>query len=227
MAGSEPNYIREFVRAFGTNWFAVMSGGPSVPFAIWALFVQNETARVGLWLTAAGCIVLSAFFVWRAERKEVVDLRMRVDIVAATREQTAAIREQTAETRAAREARHVPTLSWTEALIIEGAKALNHEQIRLEVGSNGKFATTKLRNSYAIEKTLHIRIINTDPRKPIRSCKIQIMSIDPYSGSHGPWLVAEDIDLAGGDIINVPIAQYGEAVDRVKFNCATLFFKFV
>lgn len=70
--------FRDFLRAFWPNWFALMSGGPSVPLAIWAFFVENNTAKIGLWITTAVCALLSAYFVWRPERKSVIDLTEKI-----------------------------------------------------------------------------------------------------------------------------------------------------
>jgi hypothetical protein len=55
-----------------------MSGGPSVPLAILALFVESDAAKIGLWITAAVCVVLSAYFVWRPERLKVIDLTEQI-----------------------------------------------------------------------------------------------------------------------------------------------------
>jgi hypothetical protein len=69
--------IQDFVRAYFTNWFAVMSGGPSVPAAILAVYVQNDTARYLLWGTVGLAFLLSAYFVWREERLKVIELDIR------------------------------------------------------------------------------------------------------------------------------------------------------
>ncbi|MFZ0497131.1 MAG: hypothetical protein WBE85_11340 [Methylocella sp.] len=66
--------FRDFVRSFGDHWFAYMSGGPSVPAAIAALYFENDIAKVLLWVTAFGCVIISAYFVWRVERKKVIEL---------------------------------------------------------------------------------------------------------------------------------------------------------
>jgi hypothetical protein len=68
----------DFIRAFWPNWFALMSGGPSVPLAIGTQFVESDAAKIGLWITAAICVVLSAYSVWRPERLKVIDLTERV-----------------------------------------------------------------------------------------------------------------------------------------------------
>lgn len=84
-----PN-VRNFAKAFFGNWLAMMSGGPSVPAAIMGLYVQNDTARILLWSTAAAAIILSTYFVWRAERERLnateEDLRSTKSILEKERE---------------------------------------------------------------------------------------------------------------------------------------------
>jgi hypothetical protein len=70
--------IKQFVHSFGARWFIYMSGAPSVPAAIAAFLVENKTARVCLAITAVGCFVLAAFFVWREQYKKVVTLTQRL-----------------------------------------------------------------------------------------------------------------------------------------------------
>lgn len=66
--------FRDFIRAFWPNLFALMSGGPSVPAAMLALYVDAPWAKIALWVTAFICLVLSAYFVWRPERRKVIKL---------------------------------------------------------------------------------------------------------------------------------------------------------
>jgi hypothetical protein len=68
----------DFLQAFWSNWFAIMSGGPSVPAAILAHFVQDKTAKAFLWLTVAASIFLSAYFVWQDEHGKRVTAEQRV-----------------------------------------------------------------------------------------------------------------------------------------------------
>ena len=46
------------------------------------------------------------------------------------------------------------------------------------------------------------------------------MEIEPYSGVTLPRILREGFSLAAGDRTFVPLAQYGEARDPTKFNCA-------
>jgi hypothetical protein len=70
--------FRDFIHAYWPNWFALMSGGPSVPAAIAAFWVQSDVAKIALWATVAFCFVLSAFFIWRAERLKVIEFTERL-----------------------------------------------------------------------------------------------------------------------------------------------------
>lgn len=68
---------KAFLRAFGSHWADYMSGAPSVPAAIAALYVENRTAQFLLWITAAFSIVLVAYLMWRRERIAVISLSER------------------------------------------------------------------------------------------------------------------------------------------------------
>jgi hypothetical protein len=56
-----------------------MSAGPSVPAAILALYVDNKWAQGALWLTAALCVVLTAYRMWRREHDKVVALTEQIN----------------------------------------------------------------------------------------------------------------------------------------------------
>jgi hypothetical protein len=75
--------VQDFVRAYCANWFSLMSGGPSVPAAVLAVFVTNASAKILLGLTAAVLFIISSFFVWRAERIRVIALDKTVQLEAA------------------------------------------------------------------------------------------------------------------------------------------------
>jgi hypothetical protein len=66
--------IQDFIRAYFTNAGALMSGIPTIPAAGLGLYVQNATARYVFWVTAAFCLALSSYFVWREERLRVIAL---------------------------------------------------------------------------------------------------------------------------------------------------------
>ncbi len=66
-----------FIRSFGADYFDYMSAGPSVPAAALALYISNPWAQVALWATAALCLVLTAYRMWRREREKVIELTDR------------------------------------------------------------------------------------------------------------------------------------------------------
>jgi hypothetical protein len=78
MEEQQQSRFRDFIRAFWPNWFALMSGGPSVPAAMSALYVDELWAKIALWITAFTCLVLSAYFVWRPERKKIIELHDKI-----------------------------------------------------------------------------------------------------------------------------------------------------
>jgi hypothetical protein len=59
--------VTKFVHALAADWFARMSGPLSVPFAIAAIYVPNETARVLLLATAFVCAWAAAYRVWKVQ----------------------------------------------------------------------------------------------------------------------------------------------------------------
>src|SRR5205814_9292510 len=58
-----------FLKAILSSWFTGMSGPLSVPLAVAAVFVPNETIRILLALTAIVCFWAAAYTVWRHERR--------------------------------------------------------------------------------------------------------------------------------------------------------------
>lgn len=69
--------LRGFAKAFGAKWFALMSGGASVPFAIAALVLEGwQSILTGV--LACICAFTGAYLVWRPERQKVVELTERL-----------------------------------------------------------------------------------------------------------------------------------------------------
>jgi hypothetical protein len=64
----KPSTIPQFLYAFWPNWFALMSGPASVPFAFWGLYAGSDAAKIIFFKLSGLCIVLSCFFVWKKER---------------------------------------------------------------------------------------------------------------------------------------------------------------
>jgi len=69
-----------FLRAFSPWWFVLMSGGPSVPAAILAYYLDPLPAKIALWATAAFCVIMSAYLVWRRERLTVIALEDKLTL---------------------------------------------------------------------------------------------------------------------------------------------------
>lgn len=67
--------FRTFASTFWRNWFALMSGSPSVPLAMLAIYLESTVAKIGLWLTAAACLIGSAYQLWKPERTKVLELQ--------------------------------------------------------------------------------------------------------------------------------------------------------
>jgi hypothetical protein len=66
--------VRDFVHAFGADWFTRMSGPWSVPFAAGAVYFPQTWVKVIFGALAAVCLVAGAYFVWRRERIRVLEL---------------------------------------------------------------------------------------------------------------------------------------------------------
>jgi hypothetical protein len=71
--------LRQFVRAIMARWFTAMSGPLTVPAAIMAAYASSDKAKVAFGLTALACLVFTAYWVWRAERLNVIALQGKLD----------------------------------------------------------------------------------------------------------------------------------------------------
>ena len=65
-----------YCRAIWRNWFTAMSGPLSVPAAALALYVENQTAKVLLGVTAFVCIWAAGYSIWKSEHERVLQLEM-------------------------------------------------------------------------------------------------------------------------------------------------------
>jgi hypothetical protein len=72
MSTKEPS-PREFVLAFREQWFAAMSGGVSVPFAVVAAFVDSKFGQAILIAMAFVAVWFAAYRVWKTERERALD----------------------------------------------------------------------------------------------------------------------------------------------------------
>jgi hypothetical protein len=92
--------------------------------------------------------------------------------------------------------------------------------LRISIREEGPYVDVPKGGPYGLTRRLKIELRNVDRSKAISGCKAQITEILPYSGYRGPWIVAQDIVLAAGDQTYLPIVQYGEALDKKKYDCA-------
>jgi hypothetical protein len=67
-----------FLRAFTGRWLILMSGAPSVPFALLALFLSNGSLQAVFGVLSAACALAACFLAWREERRRVLDLEERL-----------------------------------------------------------------------------------------------------------------------------------------------------
>jgi hypothetical protein len=71
--------LLDFFRAIWSEWFTAMSGPLSVPATILALWIENPTAKIALWVTAFICVWAAAYAVWKKEREKVISLEAGKD----------------------------------------------------------------------------------------------------------------------------------------------------
>jgi hypothetical protein len=69
--------IRDFGLAVWSDWLTLLSGPLSVPAAALALWVSNDTAKIFFGLTAFGCLLFSAYRLWKREHDKVIERDQR------------------------------------------------------------------------------------------------------------------------------------------------------
>lgn len=62
-------YVRNFFKAWFSDWLALMSGAPTVPLAVLALYVSSTPFRILYGSLAVACAVLTSYRIWLKERK--------------------------------------------------------------------------------------------------------------------------------------------------------------
>jgi hypothetical protein len=87
---SSKSGVKDFALAIWSDWLTLLSGPWSVPAAVAAYWVSNETGKIVLGLTAFCCLVFSAYRLWKREHDKVVERDQRkrqlLDDIAALRE---------------------------------------------------------------------------------------------------------------------------------------------
>jgi hypothetical protein len=71
---SEKPSILSFVRSFGASWFYYMSGAPGVLLMVAALVIPQHWLAIAVGVAGIACALTSAYLVWAAERKRVIEL---------------------------------------------------------------------------------------------------------------------------------------------------------
>jgi hypothetical protein len=70
--------ITNYLRAFVARWSVAMSGPLSVPLAIMAFFIQNDTTKTVLFFTAVICAVFSSYWIWKIEREARISAEIKL-----------------------------------------------------------------------------------------------------------------------------------------------------
>ena len=61
-------YAKSFFKAWFSDWLALMSGAPTVPLAILALYVSSKPYRILYGSLAVACAILTSYRIWLKER---------------------------------------------------------------------------------------------------------------------------------------------------------------
>jgi hypothetical protein len=61
--------IKDYIRTFFVRWTLAMSGPLSIPLVVAGYFVSNDTARIGLYVSAFICAAFASYWVWKVERE--------------------------------------------------------------------------------------------------------------------------------------------------------------
>jgi hypothetical protein len=207
--------IREFALAYWNNWFAIMSGGPSVPAAVLAFFVESDTAKSWLWATAAFCIILSSFFVWRTERRKVDELQEQSDTAAAQRDHAKALRQHAQAIEREADQRRSDQDPMRQALLESQREAISLARrkgmLKIRVGNEGAFCQVTHRAPVRRDRLLKVRVENSDNFHTAKGCRVEVVAIEPKTESgSGPWPLAEAFDLSAGANQYVQFAAFGE-----------------
>jgi hypothetical protein len=103
--------------------------------------------------------------------------------------------------------RHAPTESNIET---------QSQVLKLSVGMDAEYYDVPKGSLYSFTKRFKVKLENLSTYKAITQGKVQILSIEPFCGYRGPWLIEEGITLAAGDHKLLPLAQYNELREPEK-----------
>jgi hypothetical protein len=88
--------------------------------------------------------------------------------------------------------------------------------LKLSVGTDAEYYDVPKNGLYSFTKRFKVKLENANTYKAITNGKVQILSIDPFCGYRGPWLIEEGITLAAGDHKFLPLAQYNQLREPEK-----------
>jgi hypothetical protein len=88
--------------------------------------------------------------------------------------------------------------------------------LKLSVGMDAEYYDVPKGGLYSFTKRFKVKLENLNTHKAITQGKVQILSIEPFCGYRGPWLVEQEITLAAGDHKFLPLAQYNELREPEK-----------
>ena len=74
----KPSIINYF-SAIAGNWFSIMSGGLSIPFAFAALYLQDPNIKLLFVILAICCLLIAPYIVWSKERKALIQAQIKLD----------------------------------------------------------------------------------------------------------------------------------------------------
>jgi hypothetical protein len=114
--------------------------------------------------------------------------------------------------------------------VIRALAALSSRRLNLVVGStDGLVTSLPPRGIHDIQRTYNLRIENLDREKPLTDCKISILNTSPDPPPPRnipfPWKLRNGFSLSAGEQIYIPLATYGEARDRAKYDCGEAFMR--
>lgn len=99
----------------------------------------------------------------------------------------------------------------------DAEKSFDQYALRVETGETGGFfETRRAGNFYTHTRILKLKVANLHPINPIVECKVHLLDIVPREYD-GPWILAEDLEIAAGDYKFVPLVSYTEA-DNVRIS---------
>jgi hypothetical protein len=95
--------------------------------------------------------------------------------------------------------------------------------LKITFGNDAPYKYGKLRGLHGVTRTVCLRIENRG-RKTLTECRITIEHVEPEQRTFGwPISLVSGVTLAPGQSEGVALVNYGEALDREKYNCADSF----